>query len=85
MASEIAGRRYALDKREREERAHLLKDHQEKYAAEYAKLKEDCGKVGHVLGRIWDNGLGWEWKICAYCGGRYDSRSYLQENSNDKA
>lgn len=81
--SEISRRRYDIDCREREERELLLKDHQEKFSVEYAKLREDCGKEGHVLGRHWDNGLGWEWSICGRCGGSYDKHCYAQEASDD--
>lgn len=83
MGNDIAGRRYDIDRREREERALLLKDHQDKFSAEYAKLKEDCGKVGHVMGRIWDNGLGWDWKVCAYCGASYDHQCLTAQEKTD--
>tara|TARA_R110000868_G_scaffold95713_4_gene263075 strand:+ start:3050 stop:3301 length:252 start_codon:yes stop_codon:yes gene_type:complete len=83
MTSEIGRRRYDIDRREREARQELLKDHNEKFSAEYAKLKEDCAKSGHVMGRVWDNGLGWDWKICAYCGAGYDHHSYLPEASDE--
>lgn len=84
MTSEIGLRRRDIDRRERLARELLLKDHQEKFAAEYAKLREDCAKTGHVLGRYWDNGLGWTWKICAYCGASYDHQSMIQEGCDDR-
>lgn len=83
MPSDISRRRHAIDCREREERAALLFDHNEKFRAEYAKLREDCAKEGHALGRMWDNGLGWEWKICGRCGASYDKHCYLEGVSDD--
>ena len=81
--SDIGRRKREIDQREREERMALLSDHQKKFSAEYAKLKEDCAKEGHALGRIWDNGIGWEWKICGRCGASFDHHCYSGMATNE--
>ena len=68
--SEISKRRYELDKREREERMELLKDHSKKFSQERAALIRDCEEIGHVEGKFWDNGLGFTWFYCCNCGGQ---------------
>lgn len=77
--SEIGRRRFDLDRRARQEREELLQNHREKFDAEYRLLRADCENIGHVFGRAWDNGLGWQWSICGRCGGSYDKKCYLEE------
>ena len=72
----ISQRLYDITKRRMIEREKLLAEHNKKFAAEFAQLKEDCGKEGHVRGNYHNNGLGWEWYYCAECGGRFDENAY---------
>ena len=75
--SEISKRRYDIDKRRREEREFLLKEHNERFSVEMRQLIDDCEKEGHVRGKYWDNGLGWEWYYCTKCGGAFDEHCYI--------
>lgn len=74
--SEISKRRYDIEKRRREEREVLLKEHNERFDAEMSKLREDCAEEGHVRGKYHDNGLGWEWYYCTKCGASFDKHCY---------
>ena len=38
-------------------------------------LTAECAKVGHVKGRYWNNGLGYDWYYCSQCGDRMDVQS----------
>lgn len=69
-SSEIWQRRIEIDKREREERMELLKDHSKKFSKERASLIRDCEEIGHIEGKFWDNGLGFTWFYCNQCGGQ---------------
>lgn len=66
---ELLDLKYDINKREREERMELLKDHQKKFALERAALIKACEEVGHIEGRFHDNGLGCTWMWCSRCGG----------------
>lgn len=66
----IWSRRSELERREREERMELLKDHSKKFSQERAALIRECETIGHVEGKFWDNGLGFCWFYCANCGGQ---------------
>lgn len=77
--SDIFKRKYDIETRRRREREELLKEHNEKFNAEIRQLIDDCEKEGHVRGRYWDNGLGWEWYYCTKCGGAFDQHCYLKE------
>lgn len=74
--NEIWNRRVDIDRRERKERAELLKDHNDKYFKERAALIAECEKIGHVEGNFHDNGLGWTWFYCRNCGGRMSEKRY---------
>jgi hypothetical protein len=76
--SDIRKRRADIERRSREEREFLLRDHQLKFSKERAELIADCAREGHARGAYHDNGLGWEWYYCAKCGGRIEERSYLE-------
>ena len=68
----IFDRRRDMEKREREERDKLLKEHNLKFRKERMAIYEDCGKIGHVKGQFWDNGVGYTWYNCQICGGRIE-------------
>lgn len=35
-----------------------------------AHWQEECGRLGHVAGRVCNNGFGGSWEECGYCGAR---------------
>ena len=82
--SDIANRKYEIEKRRRIEREELLREHNEKFNAEIRQLIEECEKEGHVRGNYWNNGLGWEWYYCAKCGGSFDKHCYLETENKLK-
>ena len=59
-----------IDQRECQERDALLREHNQKFYQERLTLYTECGKIGHVKGRFWDNGWGTTWCYCARCGCR---------------
>lgn len=65
---ELLDLRYDIDKREREERMALLKDHSKKFSLERASLIRSCGEAGHIEGKFHDNGVGCTWMWCSRCG-----------------
>lgn len=69
-------RKIDIDRRQRDERSELLKEHNEKFRKERVALIEECGKIGHVEGNLHDNGLGFTWFYCANCGGRMGEKRY---------
>jgi len=79
---EIVNLRFDIEKREREERKELLKEHLEKFHKERLTLVSECGKIGHVEGRLYDNRLGYTWYYCYRCGGRMEEtvKSYINES-----
>jgi len=70
--SDIRTRLSDLRRQEWDERAELLKDHNEKFSKLRSDIIRDCGEIGHVKGKFHDNGWGCCWFYCGRCGGRME-------------
>jgi hypothetical protein len=74
-------RRTNLDTHERELRKGWMYQYHntpeyKQYQQDMKSLQEECGKLGHVRGKFWDNGLGTTWYYCAHCGATFDIEKY---------
>jgi hypothetical protein len=66
--SDISTKRWQLSKDRTKKQMELMKEYDEKvFRPALKQLKEDCGKLGHVEGEWYYNGLGWSWVCCRYC------------------
>lgn len=71
---------YLLERERREKINEAMKEYDEKiYHLKMKELREYCEKKGHQKGRRHDNGLGWSWYYCAYCGGRFNIKGPKDE------
>ena len=73
-------RRGEIDRARREKMRDAMKDYDEQvHRPAYEALVKDCAAIGHKKGRDWNNGLGWHWWHCAWCGTRLEVTSIYDE------
>lgn len=72
--SDIANRRWEIDKARNKKMQELMEEYDwEVYYPAKKQLMDDCvASGGHRGGKYHDNGFGWSWFYCGWCGGRYD-------------
>lgn len=71
-STEIWMERHRLDSERREAMRRLMADFDKEHFAKVRAMQARCGEIGHVRGKLHDNGLGWTWHYCNQCGAAFE-------------
>jgi hypothetical protein len=75
--TEIWRERFRIDSARREKLHEAMDEYDTTiYIPAVKALQERCEKLGHVRGKLHDNGLGWTWYYCNQCGAAFDKEQH---------